>query len=133
MLNRTYYQGSIDRVLERVGSPVIYQKYKPSEKNRYGESKVKEYDPIPITAFVKYDPSAEELEEYGFDKENVDIVVKVPLHVAMKAGIELNVDDAIDIKDFRYFITSLQQKGIVGGDPLLVRVGCQRRSQNRGK
>lgn len=135
MYNRSFIENFLLLNLSELGNKVQYLRYDPSTtKNKYGESKRKNYlPPVELDAIIRYDPTKEEIEEFGMDKDNIEIVVKVLNTQLESAGITPSTDDAIRIGTETYFITSTQSKGILQNKPILIRIGCKKRSENRAE
>lgn len=133
MYNRSFIEDSLLLNLNELGNKVQYLRYDPSTtKNKYGESKRKNYlPPVELDAIILYDPNKEELEDFGMDKDNIEIMVKVPNYQLEAAGITPSTDDVIQIGTETYFIISTQSKGTLQNKPILIRIGCKKWSENR--
>lgn len=120
----------IENTVIKIGNTVRYLQYDPStRKNIYGESKVKKYlPPINFPALIRFNPNEEELEDYGMDKENVEVLVKIPKSKIVESGLNPSLDDKIEIDGKDYYIKSIVEKGRIEDNFILVVFGC-----NRGK
>lgn len=134
MLNHVLMSANFERQLKLFGNKVRYLKFdSTTTKNKYGESKKKSYlPPIEFNAIVKFDPNEKELEEFGMDKDNVEVMVKVLTVQVEYESLTLTTDDVIEINGERFFITSLGSAGRIGDKPIFRALGCKRVSDNRG-
>lgn len=135
MLNHTFLSVMFEKELKRFGNKIQYRKFDPtaSPKNKYGESKRKTYaTSIEFDAIVKFEPSSEELEEYGMDKDKVRVVAKVLTVQLEFANVKVSTDDILEINGEKYFVASLGGAGRVAEKPIFVVIGCAKESENRG-
>ena len=132
---REYIAETVSKTISAFDNQVDYLRYDTdTERNKYGESKRKSYhEPITFNAIIRFSPSRENLEEFGMDKDNTDVLVKIPRLDLEREGVEPHSDDKILINGTHYFITSLNFKGWAENNQALIIIGCSRRSDNRAK
>lgn len=125
----------MNRRVQQIGHDIGYLKFDPSTpKNKFNESKVKRYlPPVPMKAVLVWHPTEEKIQEFGLDRENVEILFRIPTTQFTEAGITPDINDKVSLNGEEYFIIGLDSGGWVNNQPIFTVLACGRESENRGK
>lgn len=134
MINKQYLDALVEVCYQSLKTYAGISKFNPassSAPNRYKEIIYKVYDPpINFYAHIELNPAEVKLEELGWQKDDVEVIVRASFSELRRVGLvdnfnqfTFNVDDRLVIFGKEYDICKIEGKTYIDGVPTLVWIG----------